>query len=76
MKIYTEKTLLDFDAWSGAIYTKDKIIEEGKEDEFEALIEELYPDGIDETGLNDLLWFEDKWIFETLGITDEEEDEE
>lgn len=75
MKIYTEKTLLDFEAWSGAIYTKDKIIEEGKEDEFEALIEELYPDGIDETGLNDLLWFEDKWIFEILGITDEEDEE-
>lgn len=76
MKIYREKTLADFEAWSGAIYTKDKIIEEGKEDEFEALIEELYPDGIDETGLNDLLWFEDNWIYETLGITDEEDEDE
>ena len=75
-------TLYNFDAWSGAVDTKEEILRQGYDEEFIALIEELYPDGIDETGLNDLLWFESTWIYETLGMDDpyadddEEEDEE
>jgi len=73
MRIYKEITLIDFDAWSGAIDTKNTIVEHNKEDEFDFLIEELYPDGIDETKLNDILWFDPEWIFEVLGIQEEEE---
>jgi hypothetical protein len=63
-----------FNTWSGATSTQKTIINEGKADGFDALIEELYPDGMTETELNDLLWFEEDWIFEQLGIsTDEEE---
>jgi hypothetical protein len=76
MKVYIEQTLENFKAWSGAKDTKDRIIEEGKEDAFESLIEELYPDGIEDGQLNDLLWFEADWIFESLGIEDEEEEDE
>ena len=66
-------SLKDFNAWSGAKDTKETIINEGKVDEFDALIEELYPDGIDETHLNDLLWFEEDWLFEMLGIETDED---
>ena len=77
MKTYNEITLKDFDAWSGAKETKETIIGHGKEDEFDSLIEELYPDGLSETELNDILWFESEWLFEQLGIDeDEDEDEE
>lgn len=77
MKTFNENMTLDnFEAWSGAVDTKKRIIEEGKSEEFDSLIEELYPDGLSETQLNDLLWFEEEWIFEMLGITDEEEIEE
>lgn len=71
MKIITETSLFNFDAWSGAIDTQKRIINEGKEAEFEQLIEELYPDGLTDTELNDLLRFDDKWIYETLGIEEE-----
>jgi len=67
-------TLRDFKAWSGAVDTQETILNEGKGEEFDSLIEELYPDGIDERHLNDLLWFEEDWIFEMLGIADEEEE--
>ena len=73
MKIFIEQGIADFEAWSGAKETQQRIIDENKEAEFDQLIEELYPDGIDETQLNDILWFEDDWIFEQLGISDEEE---
>ena len=59
-----------------AVETQDTIINAGKADEFDAMIEELYPDGIGETELNDLLWFEDEWIYETLGISEDDEEEE
>ena len=75
MKVFNEdQTLVNFDAWSGAKDTKKTILEANKGEEFDYLIEELYPDGLSETQLNDILWFEPEWIFEQLGISEEEED--
>lgn len=71
MKIITSK----YTPWSGAVYTYKTIEEYDKVEEFEELIDELYPEGIEETALNDILWFEDEWLFEQLGIDTEEEDE-
>lgn len=77
MKTFNENmTLVDFEAWSGAVETKTTIIDNDKAEEFDSLIEELYPDGLSETQLNDILWFESDWIYENLGISDEEETEE
>lgn len=72
MKIINDDLKLrDFPAWSGAKDTKERIIEEGKEEAFEDMINELYPDGLTDTQLNDLLWFEEDFIFESLGIDTE-----
>lgn len=77
MKTYNDNvTLYNFGAWSGAKDTQKTIIEAGKDEEFDQLIEELYPDGLSETQLNDILWFEPDWIYEILGINEEETDEE
>lgn len=62
--------------WSGAISTWNEIEEANKVDELEYLLEELYPEGITDTQLNDLLWFESDWIYESLGITEEDEEED
>ena len=64
MKIITNR----FQPWSGATDTYETIIENNYLSAFEDMIEELYPDGIEETTLNDLLWFEPEFIFENLGI--------
>lgn len=79
MKIYTEQSLADFKFWSGAETTAQRIWEEqGSEgfDQLEAILEDLYPDGIDETDLNDLLWFDANTVYEWLGIEDEEDEDE
>lgn len=77
MKVIKEIGISDFDGWSGATDTIEKIIANDKESEFEQLIEEQYPDGIDETELNDFLRFEDEYIYRLLDIAeDDEEDEE
>jgi hypothetical protein len=74
MKTFNETNLVNFNAWSGAVETKERIINEGKAKDFDSLIDELYPDGLSETHLNDLLWFEEDWIFEQLGIENEEDE--
>lgn len=72
MKIITTK----YSPWSGAIDTYNTILEAGKEEEFEYLIDELFPEGIEEVTLNDILWFEPEFILESLGLSEETEDEE
>lgn len=76
MKVFNEIGIEDFEAWAGAVATKDKILEAGKAEEFDKYIEEMYTDGIGETELNDELWFNAEEIFEALGIEDNEEEEE
>lgn len=68
MKIFIDET--DFHPWSGAIPTYDLLKEEGRLNDFWALFEELYPDGLSDTGVNDILWFESEWIWEALGMKD------
>jgi hypothetical protein len=72
MKLFSETKLVDFQAWSGAVDTKNTIIDHNKAEEFDDLIEEVYPDGLSETQLNDILWFGDEWVFEALGIKTDE----
>lgn len=72
IKVEKVMDVKDFKAWSGGRDTLDTIIEHGKADELNELINELYQDGITDVTLNDLLWFESDWLFETLGIDTEE----
>lgn len=74
MKIIKEYTLGQFSPWSGAVSTLERVKEEGKLEQLESTLEDLYPDGIGETELNDLLWFDEDSVFEWLGIKAEDED--
>lgn len=76
MKVFYELDLNTFEAWCGAVDTLDRIREEGKTDELEDILDELYPDGMSETELNDLLWFEPETVYEWLGISEDEEEED
>lgn len=72
MKIYTENSLTNFEFWSGAKDTVKYLTDE-ELDTIENILEEMYPDGVDETTINDIFWFEDDWIAEMLGYNDFEE---
>ena len=71
MTITYELDLNSFQAWSGAVDTLERIQREGKCEELENVLEELYPDGMTETELNDLLWFDSESVYEWLGIRSE-----
>ena len=66
MKLYSEKSLRNFEVWSGARDTANELT--GQElDRIESELESLYPDGMDETDVNDIFWFDQDWIAEMLG---------
>lgn len=72
MKIYTENSLSNFEFWSGA-KDRAKYLTEEEFDTIETILEDIYPDGMSETQINDLFWFEEDWIAEMLGYNDFEE---
>ena len=70
MKIISEdKRLRDFDFWSGAKDTVNYLTSE-ELDIIEDMLEDAYPDGMTETQLNDLFWFDTDVIAEWLGYDD------
>ena len=79
MKIWKEKTAFDFlinDAWCVDERLSDVISDAEMFDEFNQLAENTFPDGANETALNDWLRFEDDSILSSLGLEYEKEEEE
>lgn len=66
MEYIVERSLDQFDAWSGGKDTLDTLIEKGVCDEVEDFIEQCFTDPTD-TDINDFLWFERDQIAEYLG---------
>ena len=72
MTIKTETTLKNFDFWSGAKDTV-KYLTESELETIESYLEELYPEGMTDTELNDFMWFDDDTIAEWLVYNDFDE---
>ena len=67
MKIYRDENLSNFEFWSGAIsnaeeFTLEELDRIGEELEAES------PDGMDETQINDLMWFEPEYLASLIGL--------
>lgn len=58
--------------WSGALNTLEAVERNDKEEDLMQLLSEVYCDEMpDLTDINDLLRFEDEWLFEMLDIEEE-----
>lgn len=67
MKIYRDESLSNFEFWSGAIANAEEFTLE----ELDRIGEELEaenPDGMDETEINDLMWFEPEYLANLIGL--------
>ena len=71
MKIMTDTSLNSFKFWSGAKDNKNRFSRD-EIDTIEAILEDCYPEGIDETALNDLFWFDTDTLCEWLDLDPEE----
>ena len=65
MRITKELNLTNFEFWSGAENHKFSY-NELKDLEFH--FDELYSDGMEETQINDIFWFEEEFLCGLLGI--------
>lgn len=72
MAFYVKISISNFQPWSGAVDTWETIKTNNKVEALESILEDLYPDGLEEEKLNDLLWHESDWILESLGLETED----
>jgi len=63
--INNNASLTNFDFWSGA---KQHEFTYNELKELENVLDDLYPDGMEETQINDLFWFEEEFLCECIGI--------
>ena len=75
MKIITENSLNHFEFWSGGA-DRASVLTEEQMDQVEQALEMAFPDGINETYLNDLFWFEKDYIACLCGFDSFEDPEE
>lgn len=83
MKIYSEVRLCNFYFWAGAVSNAKQLT--GRQfDIIENILNDMYPDGVDEVFINDLFRFDFETVAEWLGLAlndagdliDPEEEEE
>lgn len=67
MKIYKECSLADFEPWSGGA-DRFKVFTYEQLEQIEAVFDELYPEGMSETQINDLFWFDGDILAAWLGF--------
>lgn len=72
MKVYKEVSGYEFEFWSGAKDRANYLTYDEIEKVF-SILEEIYPDGMSETEINDFFWFEEDTIAEWLGYDSFEE---
>ena len=61
--------------WSGAVDTLNRIYDNNMEDAFMDLLNEIF-EAPTMTDINDYLWFDADCIYESLGISEDDEDED
>lgn len=66
----------DYRPWSGAVDTFYKIQDADMVGALEDYLEDIYPEGLTVTELNDILWFDGESVLSDLGISDEEDEDE
>ena len=66
------KEIRDYDLkdelWSGGLDTLRTVIDHDRLYDLISLLEDLYPEPVDINTINYLLWYDDNYIFEKLGI--------
>ena len=72
MKLY--KDFCDFEPWCEATNTWELLDDNDKLDEFETKLDCLYPEGMSETELNDLLRFDSEYCLGLVGLQEENEE--
>lgn len=71
--LYKEMSIHDFEPWAGAVDTYERLERNNKLNDLEWLLPGLLGGDVEETSLNDLLWFESDTVYEMVGLKTESE---
>ena len=72
MRYYVEEQLYNFQFWGGAKENANLLtLQELEQIEFE--LSDIYPEGLEDTQINDIFWFDFDFIAQLLGYEDEED---
>lgn len=71
MKVYSEIPLSRFEFWSGAKEFAAQLTEE-QFSRIESILEDYYPNGLSDTAINDMFWFDQDMIKEWVDMPCEE----
>lgn len=75
--LYKEMSIHDFKPWAEAVDTYERLERNNKLNDLEWSLSEIFgKDDIEETELNDLLWFEPDTVYEMVGLKTESDIEE
>jgi hypothetical protein len=66
MKITTETSLNNFEFWSSAKHNAS-LLTSAQLDAIESTLDEVYPDGMSDTELNDLFWHDFDTVLDWIG---------
>lgn len=70
--MYFKKDFSQYEPWSGAVPTYEKVVAADKLDELEELLEEHFKGIPTETEVNDFLWFNNEYVLNLLGLVEKE----
>lgn len=72
--LYKETSIYDFEPWSGAVSTYERLRREDKLGTLESLLPDLFAyEDVEETELNDLLRFDSDYVYRLVGLPTESE---
>ena len=75
MTIKTEQSLRNFEFWCGARTNAEQLTAE-ELDSVENELEDIYPDGMTDTEINDLFSFDFEYVCELIGLEYDAENDE
>lgn len=67
MKVFCERSLTSFEFWGGASLNA-RMLKYDELEDVEMMLEDIYPDGMGETLINDLFWFEFDFVCSLIGL--------
>lgn len=74
MKVISEMNLTSFGFWSGGLLNAQMLTYDELE-QLEYIFEDIYSEGMTDTMINDIMWFDFSWVCDALGLEyDEEKD--
>lgn len=67
MKVLCEIRLVDFKFWCGAKSRAEQLSYDELE-QLEYILQDIYPEGVEDTTINDLFWFDFPIVCDWLGL--------